>query len=648
MRNLRQMFLDAGWEVTDVPARIKIEQHAGGINYDEYGFPICILGRSNHVFYSISWKARTYHLPDDSINDEPVNGNGDQCGGDPDECLVCCTPDGNVGYFTSCGCGNFFGQTNNAYGEWEADDNVFQNIASKIGAGLKWLFWVQDTIFIAGGEDTHNYLTDISGGRIWHTAYYIAMDVNECDGPNAVGGCVPDVAYGNQLMVRSSSIMGQGILVRSKDSIAEGNNLQLYITYDNGDTSLSRFRIYYHKDGFPDFNYFVDWENPQQTGILCDPTYQEFPTFQGLHTGTHPMRHLEDAKHLYNDYDEKVLEIQFTNRDDTLDVFVNSFSFIYNTVSTTGNYYTGFMGALKPKALRGSTKEGDSNYTDALSMRKSIVVNHVNNQQGFKIGGWLQGGTCGWVFDGDGGKFADNLGSADGSPSPPAITSDWWGFLTLAMIGSSNNVNNWGNPLNGLLWLGNVAEIAEPWVACNFVAKAGYAPIVAQIWDACVPHVNLNYGYGNIYQTPMFVFDDWMWRHYRTSGFGESNQFRGPASALALRVKDPRIFLGVGPDCKPEYLGPQLGEITDVVISPIEIINGMGASIDIYMAEDKHQCVMIYELDSHRCTGLPCILEFTGTHIVTGFNSIGLAFEEEATIVVKSINRVTRKFKFLG
>lgn len=540
------------------------------------GFPISILGISNWVFYTVATTTSTIFVPDDSIDD-----------------IGACS-----GWASSCSCSgqslnNHRGQ---AYGPTDSSGGASRH--NHLMTGAKYALHL-DGFTTYNGPTTQdvddNYITDIYFDG-WYT-----------------GG---NIGLGNQHPGEVTLTRG-GLLVTCQDAITNGNSFSLYIRFGVDGTLQAYWSV---SGAFPSFSMTPNLASQVDTDYFC-PSF-EFTHYPATLTGTHPQDYIDE-----NPDDVQPFSWQEGQR---YHYFANPHTICIDVrlEDQTGASNNMFASALKLKPLEGEVLESDPGYPDDMNIQKSVII--MDHGPGFSLQRRNQP-TCAI-------SFTDFRGNGFSSQNESTGQDDWGPFI-LNSMGATEDYTDYPD---GIEWNGGIAEIGEAWVASNFMNPNSVydAPIVAQLWDACVPYRTILEGTGDS-PTPFF-WDGQLWRYYQQNKNQDPN---GPASSLAFRVNDLGVYDG------STYAGAIRVDLASLDVSPTSIPNGGNVTITVTLsapAPARGALVILHTPGDERIQFTSHIHTITEGEIelAVTYTTIGLSVEETTRVKAISTNTLSQLITF--
>lgn len=582
LSDLKALFEEAGWEVTDLPGMSIIEMY-------RTGFEQCTLGKADWAFYAVSMGDATIATMDSSMGFEK----GECCEFLTDycECLA--------GYFT----GNHINPNPLA----AAGTGKMQTLVNII----KVLSLITNTSFVEGEES----LNPITGARE-KKIYYPGN-----------GNCQPALTFGGQLyttVLGIPRVRGAGFIVKSRAHTSDNNYLEAYITYKHAGVSAD-LNVHVHTSGWPNFQLVEKVAvEPEIIGMIC-PT-MEYEYF-GLYTpqGKHPLETLENP-----DESTNISTLSIPLNGEVAEIFANSYSFIMNPHGASTGASAGLlMAAPKIKRLENESKlippnirrmliyvdrtGGGTTLRDKLGLEQSHSLTRLS------------------TVTGNNDRYLTGAGGN-------------WGPLLLTGVG--DNVD-YTTQREGIQWIGGIAEMGEPWLACNFFNNAvdTIAPVVGQFWDAIIPYRAVS---GVSSELGLFYWDDQFWRYYQTNKLiptGGYDPGIGPPSSMAFRVRDGQIFGG------GESRGYTLATIASITCTPSPWVAGtefLSITVIINPSSEDKMCA-IYAVEDGRVILPSSILLFpTGVVDATFFAQVkDPEIDSLTTIRARGTNTKTASLVFV-
>jgi hypothetical protein len=401
---------------------------------------------------------------------------------------------------------------------------------------------------------------------------------------------------------------GLGFIATSQDNTVGGNSLEVYVHIADRGSGLGPGLYIATRDS------------------------NNFGTFLSEYPAKHPHQ-ISNAER--GSVPQGVERHFMLRQGDDIHVFVNSYNYFMNQPGGGSFELEAHGGAVKLKALEGE-----------LGTPKVSRATWFGGRDDPSTGGE---------------RLYEALSSRD--PGLIEMTVEGGGSVTqitpLQTLGNENRVISFpaytalvdGNHPNGLTWEGDIAIVAEPWVAMNPYQDSSVMPVVGQISDAIIPWRAIALGTNPPSPDEVFTWDLQYWRYFqpdRETGGRFTNQpsNTGPGSSLALRVKDVRIYNGTA------FTGPPAYPISSVSVSPdpvpagaggnvtINIDTTTGAGLDLSLGgtliiTSNNERVQFQGTPDHYVS-VPAL----ATSVVVPFTTIDLDQEEDVTIVVIGENQV--------
>lgn len=430
---------------------------------------------------------------------------------------------------------------------------------------------------------------------------------------NATSNCVTAPTVGSQLISNIDFAKGAGFIARSQDSIESGNRVELYCTYQGTGGATSFVRLYYRVGGWP--SRVVTPGAETSISIYC-PNPSTMLYTPATATGVHPLTIVDD------ELGTTVQQADVALNGQDIEVWVNSYTAIWDPApARVGNSAGALCAALKLKALEGES-EASLNITRAI-----IFVARVGGGSSLREEMRLQSTRLCLEFRGNGFSNVEHLGNT---------THGVWG--PLIMCGKAETID-YEDHTNGIIWLGGIAEVGEPWVACNFLnpGTSELAPIIGQLWDCIIPARSINLGFETQDTQRPFPWDSQLWRYYQTNKEGISNV--GPPSSMAFRVADLRVFDG------DDYTGEVPATLTnlEIDVNPIPAGGSAIITVTIEPAPSDGAFVTLQTKGDERMQFPDFVVTFSSGQTTQNVNvtTIDLEIEESVTLTAKGTNTLS-------